>query len=430
MIEPPRPLAAPMALSLGNFQKEIPPVIVGGPPRRFLFGGIESFACTAQWSLLGGRPSSTACSQVLGPVVDNQEIQRSFDRFDADKGSPYTRNYNGVFAAALTSLPGIGPALVTINHTENKGEARPLAGAGRGPFPNSVSSALQNLTAAGTDGSTCYVETLGCYFGFVTISWAPFNAETNWGLVPLADQGPIVWPSLGYVSADRLTKLANGPRHPHAITRNGYMYVFYIDHFYTNGRDGNAALDRGGRRSGVKLIRAKLPDVAPGAWRIFRDGAFDGAALPSAFLADDPVSFARPGPVATPLFVNRRDPTSGTSETESFAVAKVDGADLFVGAEVFQDWQDQAPSPCPGKHRLALRFATDLVHWSERRNIYGCTDAAVFDLHYATFVRRDSSTNEVIDGDDFYVVGTGRKSAEAFEYRAIRLRLGPTSTRP
>jgi hypothetical protein len=58
------------------------------------------------------------------------------------------------------NLPGLDPSLVTINHTENKGKARPYAGAGRGPFPNSISSALQNLTAARTDGATCYVETL------------------------------------------------------------------------------------------------------------------------------------------------------------------------------------------------------------------------------------------------------------------------------
>jgi hypothetical protein len=130
------------------------------------------------------------------------------------------------------------------------------------------------------------------------------------------------------------------------------------------------------------------------------------------------------------LFANRRDRTAGTSETESFAAAKVDGLDLFVGAEVYQDWQDEAPSPCPGKHRLALRFSTDLIHWSERRDIYGCADARAFDLHYATFVRRDSTTNEVIDGDDFYLVGTARKSFETFEYRAIRLRIAPGDGRP
>ena len=57
-------------------------------------------------------------------------------------------------------------------------------------------------------------------------------------------------------------------------------------------------------------------------------------------------------------------------------------------------------------------------------------DAGAFGLHYATFVRRDSTTNEVIDGDDFYVVGTARKSFETFEYRAIRLRIAPGAARP
>ena len=65
-----------------------------------------------------------------------------------------------------------------------------------------------------------------------------------------------------------------------------------------------------------------------------------------------------------------------------------------------------------------------------RRDIYGCADAGAFGLHYATFVRRNSTTNEVIDGDDFYVVGTARKSSETFEYRAIRLRIAPGAGRP
>src|ERR1700753_375431 len=61
VIEPPHALAAPMALGLGDFQKEIPPVIVGGPPRRFLFGGIASFACTGRWCRLAGGASATYC---------------------------------------------------------------------------------------------------------------------------------------------------------------------------------------------------------------------------------------------------------------------------------------------------------------------------------------------------------------------------------
>jgi hypothetical protein len=427
VLDQPQPPSALRTPSLGGFLMEIPPVIIGGEHRRILFGGIESFNCTGGSNLLGARSSiaPNSCVQVLGPVVDNAQNQKSFDRFDADRASPYTRNFNGVFAASLFRRPGVGPSILSINHTENKGELNPIAGAGQGPFPNSISTAVQNLTAAGVTGSTCHVETLGCYFAFVTIAWAPFNAETNWGLIPFADLGPIVWPSLGYISQDGTTKLANGPRHPHALTHNGYIYVFYIDHFYTNGRDGNQVLDRGERRSGVKLIRAKFPDVSPGAWRAYRGGAFDEPALPTGFDKDDPQFFKRAGPIATPLFANRRDPDLGTSETESFAAAKVNGIDLFVGAEVYQDWQDEAASQCPGKHRLALRFSMDLVHWSDRRDIYGCLDAREFGMHYATFVRRDSSTNEVIDLDDFYLVGSARKPSDMFEYRAIHLRVEP-----
>jgi hypothetical protein len=36
----------------------------------------------------------------------------------------------------------------------------------------------------------------------------------------------------------------------------------------------------------------------------------------------------------------------------------------------------------------------------------------------------------VIDGDDFYAVGTARKSFETFECCAIRLRTAPGAERP
>jgi hypothetical protein len=65
----------------------------------------------------------------------------------------------------------------------------------------------------------------------------------------------------------------------------------------------------------------------------------------------------------------------------------------------------------PGKQGLALRLSKDLIHWSDRRDIYGCLDAREFGVHYATFVRHDSSTNDVIDFDDFYLVGTAPKNA-------------------
>src|SRR5271169_2338878 len=46
ILSPPQALVAPAALSLGDFQKEIPPVLIGGEHRRSLFGAIESFNCT------------------------------------------------------------------------------------------------------------------------------------------------------------------------------------------------------------------------------------------------------------------------------------------------------------------------------------------------------------------------------------------------
>lgn len=58
-----------------------------------------------------------------------------------------------------------------------------------------------------------------------------------------------------------------------------------------------------------------------------------------------------------------------------------------------------------------------------------CANAGVLGLPYTSFGRRDSTTNEVIDGDDFFVVGTVR-SFQTLQYRAILLRAAAGSERP
>src|ERR1700760_428517 len=85
-----------------------------------------------------------------------------------------------------------------------------------------------------------------------------------------------------------------------------------------------------------------------------------------------------------------------------------------------QVWRPQIKSSFCARKLALERTVREHLYCGDRES-----DAGAFGLHYATLVRRDSTTNEVIDGDDFYVVGRARKSFEAFECRAIRLRIAP-----
>jgi hypothetical protein len=399
---------------------EIPPVAMPMPTGasvNYFAGGYMSFSCLGNWALFGsGIHAFSDCSEVLGPVVDN--IQTGYiTEAIADQRPAYKRNYNGIF-----SVVKYNDTLLAVMHGENKGEAHPKAGGGVGLFRNSVSRSITNLLKGDT-GCTCVTEPNGCYFAFVSAATIPYTQKTGYGHKPQwTDHGPIVWPSRGYVSPGNITltcdppptptlKVANGPRHPHAIIVGEFVYVFYVDSFYTTGSDGLYNLDVGDRRGGMKVIRAQLPNVGPGNWYAYYEpegaaGDFTEPALPGS-------DFSIPGPRATPLFPNNKDRNPknlkydhGNYEGFSFAVAQVRGQNLYVGVEQYQDWGLEGPLMCEGKMRVALRTSTDILHWSNRIPLYdGCQDYANFALNLPEFVDASSTSNTQIDLNDFYIVG-------------------------
>ena len=252
---------------------EIPPAIIKDKSNNYFVSGYMSFSCLGNWGLFdSGIHAFAGCSEVLGPVVDN--IQTGYiTESMADALPAYKRNFNGIFSVVEYNNPASsnGLSLLAVMHEENKGEAKPYAGGGVGSFRNSVSRSLTNLVN-GDRGSSCINENNGCYFAFVSAATIPYTTKTGYGHNPQwTDYGPIVWPSQGYISSDGTIKVANGPRHPHAIIAGNYAYVFYQDSYYTNGSDGLYNLDAGDRRGGMKvigmptinrlrLVRATLPN--------------------------------------------------------------------------------------------------------------------------------------------------------------------------
>jgi hypothetical protein len=405
----------PLALNFPAIQgapandNEIPPaIIINGKSHNYFVSGYMSFSCLGNWGLFGsGIHAFANCSESLGPVVDN--IQTGYiTEGMADALPAYKRNFNGIFSVVEYNNPASssGLSLLAVMHEENKGEAKPKAGGGVGSFRNSVSRSITNLVNGDT-GSTCIHENNGCYFAFVSAATIPYTTATSYGHNPQwTDLGPIVWPSKGYVSSDRTMKVANGPRHPHAIIDGNYAYVFYQDSYYTNGFDGLYNLDVGDRRGGMKVIRAQLPNVQPGSWYAYYQpagssaGDFTEPALPIGG------SFSTPGPRATPIFTNNKDPNHGNYEGLSFAIAQVKGQNLYAGVEEYGDWGLEGPLMCAGKMRVALRTSTDLIHWSARIPLYdGCQDYPNFALNLPEFVDASSSSNTQIDLNDFYIVG-------------------------
>jgi len=70
------------------------------------------------------------------------------------------------------------------------------------------------------------------YNGFVTTGLRAASTPSSWvgrgRLRDSEDNGPVIWPSAGYVD-DRGRKVSWGVRHPSSFVHDGYLYIFYLD---------------------------------------------------------------------------------------------------------------------------------------------------------------------------------------------------------
>lgn len=418
-------IVVPRIDEYGKSHLEIPPTIIKGGWYQYIFSGLDTSICSSPNSLfeLSSASPPMSCWQTTTPVVDSALRTTRFTADQVAKEAPWRRNYSGIMSAQIGNVDGIGSTLIALTHGENKGEKTPYQGAGSGKFLNTIAPKMTNSVGQVPSG-TCY-EPDGCYFGFVNLSWIAHKKETNWGMQMMNDAGPITWPSAGYVTANGKTKISNGPRHPSSIIKDGYLYVYYIDILYTNGTDGNSAkyANQEGRQSGIKLIRAPLSSATtPSAYRAYYNGSFSQATLPSGFNKDTMLQtsmLAQPGPKTSPV-------TGPSPEPISFTVALVRDTGIYVAAEEYNDWTN-----CNGLTRMALRFSKDLVNWGQRHVIMDCTPYLSNSLHYPKFMNASQTSNDMVEKEGFYILGTGQNSGDIqFPLSALKVRLDNLKVSP
>lgn len=386
---------------------EMPPVMLGqveGINYSFV-SSFESFLCQTSLGIFSPNQfPSHSCRLVSTPDVDSSRKLNPFTSSQLSNETAWKRNYSGIFSGHIISSNGSGASLVAIAHYENKGEEVPYTGKGVGPFLTSIGPNMTNTVGTRPSSGNC-MEYNGCYFASIGLQFLPtslaFGGHESSATNDLTDYGPITWPSAGYMTTDGLTKISDGPRHPYSIIKDNYLYVFYLDQIYTDGEDGNySKYNINDQQAGIKVIRAPVDNLAPSQWRAYFNGKFDQPTLPEGFDAKQMSAFASSlGPKATVIM--------GENSTlrVSFAVAKIKGTQSFIGVETYIDYEE---SQClaPGKYKVALRTSEDLVHWSARKDVYGCLDRNVFGLFYAKFLDATGNSNYEIDPNDFYLIGS------------------------
>lgn len=317
-------------------------------------------------------------------------------------GQDWRRTYYGIYSAQSINHPTQGTISLGFIHSENRTAC----------YNNHICDNTINTLQLATFCPSSSENDWERYNGFVCASWVPNVQSTNWGQQYFDnDIGPIVWPATGYLQPNNV-KWTCGARHPSSIIYNGYIYVFFLDCGSYGGQNQPPfypPYEGEGRQGGIKVARVPISDALnPGAYTVFyRDP--NGVetwnpSLPAGFTKETMASFLNvPGPKSTDIM----DMPPNLSGPQRFCVAAVRNTGYFIGVETYQDETDINPVTNFARWKVALRYSSDLVHWTTRQRIVTTADDwSIFNLSYAALLGSDGWSNNVVDANDFYVVGS------------------------
>jgi hypothetical protein len=394
----------PVVTTFHSASCEVPPWILPGEGNwrsYFFVDGISGYLGSAEGSIV------TAADLHLqtGPARVTSPLGVCLPKASQE----WRKTYYAVYSAQKIGHPQEGSVALCFLHAENK----TVCNGGHVACQNTINTVhLQESCPVGDDWER--------YNSFVCAAWMPAAPEANGGKPQaVVDLGPVVWPSTGYLQANR-EKFTCGVNTPSSIQYDGYVYLFFHD----DGPYGSPGSPpfypppaEEGRHEGIKLARAPVGDALdPHAWTVFyRDpGGNEGwhPSLPAGFTKETIDRFwDQPGPKSTDIM---GDEGNDQYSEVRFSVAQVRGADYFMGVESYTDLTDPVPGTGPGtgksqafRVKKSLRYSRDLIHWSDReRVIETADDWTRSDLNYPVLLSSDGSSNNLIDSTDFYIAGT------------------------
>jgi hypothetical protein len=378
---------------------EVPPWIVGGGWRSYFFvDGRESNIWSSPKSLIDNSVIDLK-NDAVGPFRAMYPHINDYQFTTYPYSNNWKRNYAGFYSAHYFGHPVQGTITLGFMHGENKNEVLSGSCTSGTYVQNTMRPAV---TKDCNDGDTYSgpgkSDGWDAYHSILSAAWIPNNQNNNWGQGYFSnDIGPICWPNNGYVTSTGI-KTTTGFRHPSSIIVGDYLYIFIMQ----GGSYEGLITETEGRKGGVKLIRVlKTESLDPSKYEIFyKDelgNVFWNPSLPAGFNKDYMLSFvSTPGPKSTGILEDYSD----ISDVVRFSVAKVKNKNYYVGLEQYRLWA------APSVYKLALRYSTDLMNWTDRYDIYTANSWAEGKLNYPVLLDKYGWSNTDVDEDDFYVVGT------------------------
>lgn len=382
-------------------------------------GGWYTYLTSTYDTFMCSTPSNIFTLKTTENITDNkncilrQEPEISPSNLGALGSIPlWKRDYYGTFSAHIIKIKSLGDMVYSINHGESYNNSDLAI-----RFPSSQKPPCVAVANMGYGSLPCEPNYWwGSYNAYISLSSMPWNYTNLIGNTKFSDLGPITWPSNGYVESldggkNWIKATDGGIRTPTSIIKDNYLYVYYED--LSLGKESE------GRGPGIKVIRAPITDngIDPKSFKAYYNGGFSQPSLPQGFnLPTYYNSLAARGPRSSNIFpglVRQAPKTLGTGRTDSrtindvisFSVAKVNGTPYYLG--VGHDLSQGT----------TLRLSTDLVTWSNPTVIDGTqsdwwsgkVDLQSVPLLYPRLMNNDGDSNNDIDPQEFYVVGTQTK---------------------
>lgn len=373
-----------------KMKMEVPPWMIPGRWHSyFMVDGKNSYVCSTPADMAVNSDIDVKDDGV-GPFDASTRSVGRGGRGCNGRGRDWSRVYYAIYSAEYFRHPVEGAVSLGFLHGENKDVCD-----GENDCHNTINTDPANVCPFKGDFWPRYNS-------FVCASWIPNTQATNWGQQYFSNElGPIVWPCTGYLQPDGV-KATTGVNHPSSIQYNGYVYVFYHDAGPYSGLNSHS---EEGRQEGIKVVRAPLSEALnPYAYQAYyRDPSgneYWNPSLPEGFTKETMLDYLREkGPMTTDLMGDEGNNQFGNLR---FSVAQVRGKDYFIGVESYIDYADGH------KYKTALRFSTDLVHWTDRGMVVD--EASGFKastMNYPIFLSGDGWSNSVVDENNFYILGTG-----------------------
>lgn len=422
-----------------TYPSEITPLTfaVGGKKMTIL-SSIHSWRCLMDQSVIdvykaGGSQLFApldSCSVVVKPenladVSNSGDFQFNVD-INAYGNRHWARTYWGITDASVITTAGNEPQFLSVHHGENmnsrykqqgrdhliQGTIRPTVYAGACPQDAPAGSVCN--CAAGYDGGT-YKPCWESFGGFLSISAAPLNLLTSINKSPQSnkdinqissfDAGPVVWPASGYSKGAQST--SGGPYHPTLFTdtTTGYVYIFY-----TQDWGKQSPFEKTFKCVGA--ARARIGETSANSWQVLKNGQFTTSGLPEGFNKDAMLQFLDKS-AGNGDCIDLPGNTGVGDASIWFSVVRVANTPYFVALEEH--------SPGGKTYQLNVRLSTDLIHWSPPQTIATAdTNWGKSQYSYPTFYNKDGTSADVIDANEFYILGKRATNGSGYELNVMR----------